>query len=85
LVVRPISGHLKGGFEERGEFTLVLEGSRDPEGIQLERPSPAQLLREMGYMTNTAQVTRRDAIRTLGQRYGLSNKEVFNMLEEAKK
>jgi len=36
-------------------------------------------------MTHSATATRRDAIRALAKRHGLSNRQVFNLLEQAKK
>jgi 16S rRNA (cytidine1402-2'-O)-methyltransferase len=85
LVVRPISGHLERSLEERGEFTIVVAGaSTVPEALG-PTPSPHHLSLEIGHLTENGALTRREAIRTLAQRHGLSNKEVFNLLEEAKK
>jgi 16S rRNA (cytidine1402-2'-O)-methyltransferase len=84
LVVRPISALLSEELSERGEFTLVVSGAQTTTVLKGPRPSAAQLRLEIGEMTNIATITRREAIRTLAKRHGLSNREVFDMLEEAK-
>ena len=85
LVVRPISGHLERSFEERGEFTIVVAGASTVPKTPRQPPSSHHLSLELGHLTENSALTRREAIRTLAQRHGLSNKEVFNLLEEAKK
>lgn len=85
LVIRPISEHLTGGLEERGEFTVVVAGASDASGEEKPAPSPEQLSVEIGHLIDNEPVSRREAIRTLAKRHGLSNREVFNLLEEAKK
>ena len=84
LVVRPISWHLASPLEERGEFTVVVDRGHVAQA-KPELPSPNELAHEIGRLTENDAVTRREAIRTLAKRHGLSNKEVFNLLEEAKK
>jgi len=44
-----------------------------------------ELVVQIGQLTENNALSRREAIRTLAKRHGLSNKEVFNLLEEAKK
>ena len=85
LVVRPISGVLSGNLEERGEFTVVVSGAPDAEDERKATPSAQQLISEIGQLTDCAPLSRREAIRTLAQRHGLSNREVFNLLEKGKK
>jgi 16S rRNA (cytidine1402-2'-O)-methyltransferase len=85
LVVRPISQHLERSLEERGEFTVVVAGASTPEETAKARPSAHRLSVEIGHLTENETLTRREAIRALAQRHGLSNREVFNLLEEAKK
>ena len=85
LVVRPISQHLASPLEERGEFTIVVDRAAMVEPPAAPLPSPNELARQIGQLTETDALTRREAIRALAKRHGLSNKEVFNLLEEAKK
>jgi 16S rRNA (cytidine1402-2'-O)-methyltransferase len=84
LVVKPISQHLE-ALEERGEFTVVVDGASAIISEPLVIPSAQQIVAEIGQLTNLDTLTRREAIRTLAKRHGLSNKQIFNLLEEAKK
>jgi 16S rRNA (cytidine1402-2'-O)-methyltransferase len=83
LVVRPISQHLGIGLEERGEFTLVVEGRPKEEGLGV-MPSSSELAAEFGLLTNNSGLNRRQAIRSLALRHGISAREVFGLLEEGK-
>jgi 16S rRNA (cytidine1402-2'-O)-methyltransferase len=83
LAVRPISHHIANLEVERGEFTLVVDGSKDrnvPEAL----PSASQVAVEFGELTNISGSGRRAAIRELAERYGISSREVFALLERAK-
>jgi 16S rRNA (cytidine1402-2'-O)-methyltransferase len=84
LVVRTISGHLSELTEERGEFTLVVAGAPERTAKHPEVPIPAQLAHEFGELTNMTPVNRRDAIRTLSAKYGISSRDVFSLLERGK-
>src|SRR5262245_20381584 len=85
LVIQPISSQLARELEERGEFTVVVTGASDAAERDKPTPSARQLSIEIGQLTDSTLLTRRDAIRTLAKRHGLSNREVFNLLEESKK
>ena len=85
LVVRPISAHLASGLEERGEFTIVVDRAQAETQKTTPLPSGRDLAIEIGHLTETSTITRREAIRILAKRHGLSNREVFNLLEEGKK
>jgi 16S rRNA (cytidine1402-2'-O)-methyltransferase len=84
LVLRPISDHIENLTAERGEFTLVVEGYAGAARPAV-RPSAKDLAAEFGELTNSAQLDRREAIRELAGRHGISGREVFALLEEAKK
>jgi len=85
LVVRPISEHLSSQLEERGEFTLVVEPAVEAVLKTGARPSPAQLASELGQITEIEAGTRREAVRLLAERHRLPNREVYELLERAKK
>jgi 16S rRNA (cytidine1402-2'-O)-methyltransferase len=85
LVVRPISTHLSGTLEERGEFTVVVAPATEPTDEPKAAPTAHQLAIEIGQLTDLQPLSRREAIRALAKRHGLSNREVFSLLEEAKK
>ena len=83
LVVRPISGHLGHELEERGEFTIIVEGQsqQDEPGLT---PDVAMVAAEFGQMTDSGGLNRREAMRSLALRYGISAREVFALLEQSK-
>jgi 16S rRNA (cytidine1402-2'-O)-methyltransferase len=81
LAVRPISGHLGNLTDPRGEFTVVIAPA-DLQEEHHETPSPAQMTAEFGRIVEKAPVTRRDAIRQLAGKYGLSTRVVYAMVEE---
>ena len=84
LVVRPISAHLAADLEERGEFTLVVQGSSSRDSDPSSPPRGEQLRAEFGLLTNNGASSRREAIKTLAKRYGMSSRAVFDSLEQSK-
>ena len=84
LVIRPISEHLRDPVNERGEYTVIVQGAKKDAGSAGELPGAAQLRAEFGLITNKAEVTRREAIRKLSRKYGVSSKVIFRSLEEGK-
>jgi len=84
LVVQPISAHLARSLEERGEFTLVVQGRHRDQFAKVAVPTPDELLCEFGLLTNNGEVTRREAIKSLSARYGMSSRAIFASLEAAK-
>jgi 16S rRNA C1402 (ribose-2'-O) methylase RsmI len=85
LAVRPISGHLENLSEERGEFTLVLRGAPRVEAEPTRSPEATSLTVEFCEMTNNDAMTRRQALRKLAERHNISAREVFALLEAAKR
>jgi 16S rRNA (cytidine1402-2'-O)-methyltransferase len=83
LAVRPISGHLAHLDAERGEFTLVVQGHVEEEP-QEPRPSAHDVAAKFGHLTDIGGLGRREAIRELAGKYGISAREVFALLEQAK-
>ena len=84
LVVRPISAHLSGDLEERGEFTLVVRGIDSSVERPIVTPSATLLAHEFGELTNTAGLGRREALKRLAERYRIPAREVYALLERAK-
>jgi 16S rRNA (cytidine1402-2'-O)-methyltransferase len=84
LVVRPISEHLELLSQERGEFTLVVSGSRpilqSNEGLE-----PDKVAGDFLGLTADGGQSRREALRTLSLKYDIPAREVFTLLERAKK
>ena len=85
LVVRPISEQLELLTEERGEFTLVVSGKRPNSHARSTDPDPDEVADEFGHLTENESKSRREALRALATRYDISAREVFALLERAKK
>jgi hypothetical protein len=60
-----------------GEFTLVIAPPALSEVPLRGDVSDELLATEFGYMTETCGIERRDALRTLGEKYHLSKKLVY--------
>ena len=83
LVVRPISVQLEGIETARGEYTIVVAPSNTPADA-LEAPSAEAVEAEFGYLTETAALSRREAIRQLSTKYGMKARAVYSLIEEAR-
>ena len=69
----------------RGEFTVVLAGAQDEKTAVVSPPGPQQLLREFGQLTEREDLSRRGAVSSLAGRYGLSSRDLYGLIEEAKR
>jgi 16S rRNA (cytidine1402-2'-O)-methyltransferase len=85
LVVRPISEHLLALGEPRGEYTLVVEGASGEETGEHPLPDTPHLLAEFGHMTEKWAGTRREAVRRLADRYQVPVREMYRLLESARR
>jgi 16S rRNA (cytidine1402-2'-O)-methyltransferase len=85
LVVRPISAHLEAVGEGRGEYTLVVAAPGPEEHRSASGLTPPLAAHEFGQLTNNAGLSRRQALRELARKHGVPARQVFAMLEEAKK
>jgi 16S rRNA (cytidine1402-2'-O)-methyltransferase len=84
LVVRPISGHLDLLAQEKGEFTLIVSGNR-PKITPQEDRDPETAAAAFRSLTIESGKTRREALRVLASEYDIPAREVFALLERAKK
>ena len=85
LVVRPISEHLNLLTEERGEFTLVISGVRPKTLVADQALDPNKVTCDFLGLTADGAQSRREALRTLAAQYDIPAREVFALLERAKK
>jgi len=85
LVVKPISGHLEALSHGRGEYTLVLHPASDEQTGSAAPPDLSQVPGEFGLLTNNGGLSRRKALQTLAGKYGVSSREVYRVIEQAKK
>jgi 16S rRNA (cytidine1402-2'-O)-methyltransferase len=84
LVVQPISHHLATLREGRGEYTLVIRPTDGLAESVAPLPSDEEVAQQFGGLTNTNGLGRRQAIRTLAERYGRSSREIYALLERCK-
>jgi len=84
LVVSPISVHLEHFTEPKGEFTLVVSAADLDPGTQAELPAVDTLVREFGELTKNAAGTRREIVKVLAERYGISARDMYRLLESGK-
>ena len=83
LAVRPISEHLRALGTPRGEFTLVVEPS--PQSTEpSSRPSELDLVAEFGELTNFGLGSRREVLKLLSAKYGISSRELYAIIERRK-
>jgi 16S rRNA (cytidine1402-2'-O)-methyltransferase len=81
----PLSSVAHREFEDRGEFTVVINVGRITD---INRPVPVRqedIAAEFGVMTKIKGTTKRMAINSLGKRHGLAPNRIYEMLEAAKK
>jgi 16S rRNA (cytidine1402-2'-O)-methyltransferase len=71
--------------EPRGEFTLVLAGATQGPVAAEAPPGSEQLLEEFGRLTDVDRLSRRGAVSLLAGRYGMPSRELYSLLEAAKK
>ncbi|MBI2835368.1 MAG: 16S rRNA (cytidine(1402)-2'-O)-methyltransferase [Acidobacteria bacterium] len=85
LVKGPISDVLKHLGEPRGEYTVVVGGaSRGARHVPALPPS-SEVLQEFWRITECATMGRREALRQLAATYGSTPKQIYTLIEEAKK
>ena len=84
LVVRPISIHLEHLTEPKGEFTLVVSWADPDLGTPVELPAVDTLVHEFGELTKNGQGTRRDIVKVLAERYRISPRHMYRLLESGK-
>ena len=84
LVVRPILEVLATLKEPRGEYTVVIAPPPTSPATTDSHPEAAELRKEFCEMTNNPGGRRRDAVRRLAEKYHVSPKTMYQLLEEAK-
>jgi len=83
LVLSPISG-LSGRFAEaKGEFTVVVMPAPERPGIPTTPPAVSVLRVELGHLTESGELSRRQAIKILSDRHQIAANELYRLLEQA--
>jgi len=70
--------------EQRGEFTVVVGPKTADESLPVG-PSDAEVVAEFWRSTETRGSTRRAAVSALAKKYGRTSREVYGLIEQAKK
>ena len=83
FVVRPISCLIDIVGSPRGEYTCVVWPSPKQRPPAAALPSGADLLSELGVLINLS-ASRREAVKELGRRYGLTTRQMYTEVERIK-
>jgi 16S rRNA (cytidine1402-2'-O)-methyltransferase len=83
LVVWPISQQLQYFVTPKGEFTVLIPPARQEENSRRPVPVPAELLIELGELTEKAALSRRKALKVLADRHGMSVNELYRLLQNS--
>jgi 16S rRNA (cytidine1402-2'-O)-methyltransferase len=81
LVIKPISGILESLTALKGEFTILLPPSVEPQ-TSIAMPDTAALRAELGQITEYGAMSRRNGLKVLAMRYGVSVNDLYRMLQE---
>ena len=84
MVRGPISEVLARMPEPRGEYTVVVDIGHLPESKQPEPPTDQQLNSMLGELTDSGKFTRREAVKALARRFGLSSRDVYSAIERGR-
>jgi 16S rRNA (cytidine1402-2'-O)-methyltransferase len=79
LVIRPIDEILAHFSDPRGEFTIVVPPAEDEKPSSVV-PDLAQLRLELGNLTNNNATKRREALRILADRHGMTVNDLYRQL-----
>jgi len=83
LVIQPIYGLIDYFVEPRGEFVFLLppaDPTNTDESVTAVIPDTAQLAAEIGELTKIVGMRRREAMKKVGRKYGLSANQLYDLL-----
>ena len=84
LVVRPISSHLHALGTPRGEYTVVVAPQPPLQEMEGIPPSGEELVAEFGELTNSGLGSRREILKLLSAKYGVSARDLYAIIERHK-
>ncbi len=82
LVVSPISTVLRELLAPRGEFTVLLTPPPESSHPQRSTPDVTLLRSELGQITESRSLGRREALKILATRHGLAVNDLYRLLQE---
>jgi 16S rRNA C1402 (ribose-2'-O) methylase RsmI len=80
LVVQPISRLIERFSEPKGEFTFLIPPQPPSSDSPQALPPIEDLRQELGRMAENGGVSRRAAVKTLADRYGMAVNELYELL-----
>jgi 16S rRNA (cytidine1402-2'-O)-methyltransferase len=81
LVVKPISTLLTTSIQPRGEFTVLLAPGKDEPSVSAILPGVDVMQQELGRITDSEAVGRREGVRILAERYGVAVNDLYRLLQ----
>jgi 16S rRNA (cytidine1402-2'-O)-methyltransferase len=84
LAVRPIDAWIRDPPPGQGEFALCIFPA-EQQTSDVAAPDPSTLVVDFCCMTNKSNVSRREALRTVANRHGVSTRDVFDAVEAHRK
>ena len=85
LVRGPISEVLTCVNVDTGEATIVADIGHKPETTQVEHASDQSIATEIGLLTDSGRMTKRQAIQSLARKHGRRPNDLYEAIERAKK
>jgi hypothetical protein len=82
LVVCTIKAHLEHFTEPKGEFTILVPPAERVGSTGDAHPSAAQLVVELGCLTDHKSSTRRRALKVLAERHGMAVNDLYRLLSD---
>ncbi len=80
LVIRPINQLIEYFAEPRGEFTVLLPPAPTGPQAAVPAPDPGAMELELGELTNNGRLKRREALKILAERHGLTVNALYKLL-----
>ncbi|HUK32527.1 MAG TPA: SAM-dependent methyltransferase, partial [Vicinamibacterales bacterium] len=85
LVRGPISTVLEDTGIAVGEITVVVDGGHMTNRVVSTQTSDADIAQELGLLTDSGQITRRQAIQTVARKHGWRPNDVYAAVERARR
>ena len=85
LAIRPIVAWVRDPPMAQGEFVLLICPARSPDPATVITPAGDALAAEFWRITNSGEVSRREALRKTARKFGVSTRVVFDAVERHSK
>jgi 16S rRNA C1402 (ribose-2'-O) methylase RsmI len=83
LVVRPIVDLISHFADPRGEFTILIPARAPLDDVAREPVDPEKIREELGELTKTEGLKRREALKILADRHRVGVNELYRLLADA--